>query len=181
MLFFIIMRIGVISDSHDDIINVRQAIKIFNRYDVDYVIHAVNYIFPGIVLEFKNLNKNIKLVGVFGNNDGEKFGLVKSFITIGGNLMGDFGELRIDDEIFGIYHGTNEDIKKTFILANYYDVLICGHTHKKDNRKINRTQILNPGSAHRNLQNDEVNKEASVIIYQTGTKKHEFIELDKPW
>lgn len=111
------MRIGVISDSHDDIINVRQAIKIFNRYDVDYVIHAGDYIFPGIVLEFKNLNKNIKLVGVFGNNDGEKFGLVKSFITIGGNLMGDFGELRIDDEIFRIYHGTNEDIKKhSFLL-----------------------------------------------------------------
>jgi predicted phosphodiesterase len=93
--------------------------------------------------------------------------------------MGDFGELRIEDEIFGIYHGTNEDIKKTCLLANYYDVLICGHTHKKDNRKINRTQILNPGSAHRSLQNDELNKKASVIIYHTGIKKYEFIELDQ--
>jgi uncharacterized protein len=173
------MKIGVISDSHDDIINVKQAIEIFNKYGVDYVIHAGDYIYPGIVLEFKNLNNNIKFMGVFGNNDGEKFGLVKSFITIGGKLMGDFGELRIEDEIFGIYHGTNEDIKKTFILANYYDVLICGHTHKKDSRKINRTQILNPGSAHRNLQNDELNKKASVIIYYTGKKKYDFIELDK--
>ena len=43
-------------------------------------------------------------------------------------------------------------------------------THKKDYKKINRTQILNPGSAHRNLQNDDVNKRASVIIYYTGVQ-----------
>ena len=60
------MRIGVISDSHDDIMNVKEAIKIFNEYEVDYVIHAGDYIFPGIVLEFQNLHKNIKFVGVFG-------------------------------------------------------------------------------------------------------------------
>ncbi len=174
------MRIGIISDTHDDIMNVKQAIKIFNQYSVEYVIHAGDYVFPGIVLEFKNLNKNINFIGIFGNNDGEKFGLVKSFISIGGNLMGDFGELRIEDEIFGIYHGTNEDIKKICLLSNYYDVLICGHTHIKDNRKINKTQILNPGSAHRNLQKDELNKKASIIIYNTEIKKYEFIELDKP-
>jgi predicted phosphodiesterase len=51
------MIIGVISDSHDDIINVKQAIKIFNEYKVDYVIHAGDYIYPGIVLEFKILIK----------------------------------------------------------------------------------------------------------------------------
>ena len=167
---FIIMRIGIISDSHDDIINVKHAIKIFNEYGVNYVIHAGDYIYPGIVLEFKNLKKNIKFVGVLGNNDGEKIGLVKSFTTIAGELKGDFGELKLDDEIFGIYHGTNEEIKKSLILANCYDILICGHTHKKDNNKINRTQILNPGSSHRNLQNDDVNKIASVIIYYTGYK-----------
>lgn len=177
---FIIMRIGIISDSHDDIINVKHAIKIFNEYEVNYVIHAGDYIYPGIVLEFKNLKKNIKFVGVLGNNDGEKIGLVKSFTTIAGELKGDFGELKLDDEIFGIYHGTNEEIKKSLILANCYDILICGHTHKKDNKKINRTQILNPGSAHRNLQNEDVNKKASVIIYYTGVQKYEFIELDKP-
>jgi putative phosphoesterase len=173
------MIIGIISDSHDDIINVKQAIKIFNEYNVDYVIHAGDYIYPGIVLEFKNLNKNIKFVGVLGNNDGEKIGLVKSFISIGGDFKGDFGELNLDNEVFGIYHGTNGDLTKALILANYYDILIFGHTHKKDNRTINKTQILNPGSAHRNLQNDELNKMASVIIYHTGLKKYEYIELNK--
>ena len=173
------MIIGIISDSHDDIINVKEAIKIFNQYKVDYVIHAGDYIYPGIVLEFKNLNRNIKFVGVLGNNDGEKIGLVKSFISVSGDFKGEFGELTIDNEIFGIYHGTNEDLTRSLILSNYYDIFICGHTHKKDDRKINKTQILNPGSAHRNLQNDALNKIASVIIYYTGLKKYEYIELNK--
>ena len=124
------MIIGVISDSHDDIINVKQAIKIFNEYKVDYVIHAGDYIYPGIVLEFKNLNKNVKFVGVLGNNDGEKIGLVKSFISIGGDFKGDFGELNLDNEIFGIYHGTNEDLTRRLILANYYDILILNSRNK---------------------------------------------------
>jgi uncharacterized protein len=173
------MIIGVISDTHDDIMNVKQAIKIFNEYKVNYVIHAGDYIYPGVVLEFKNLNKNVKFVGVLGNNDGERIGLVTSFNSIAGDLMGDFGELNLDNELFGIYHGTNELLKKSLISANYYDVLILGHTHKKDDRKINKTQILNPGSAHRYLQNDETNKTASIIIYYSGLKKYKYIELDK--
>ena len=64
------MKIGIISDTHDDIENVQKAIEIFNAEKVDYVIHAGDYIFPGIVMEFKELNA--KLFGVLGNNDGER-------------------------------------------------------------------------------------------------------------
>ncbi|MGB8087587.1 MAG: YfcE family phosphodiesterase, partial [Nitrososphaeraceae archaeon] len=72
------MKIGIISDTHDDIENVRKAIEIFNKKDVQYVIHAGDYVFPGIVLEFKRLNA--KLIGVLGNNDGEKGLLLKAFL-----------------------------------------------------------------------------------------------------
>ncbi len=46
------MKIGIISDTHDDIENVQEAIQIFNKNKVDYVIHAGDYVFPGIL---KNL------------------------------------------------------------------------------------------------------------------------------
>ena len=78
------MKIGIISDTHDDINNVRRAIKIFNNNELNYVIHAGDYIFPGIIQEFGELNRSIKFVGVLGNNDGEKIGIINSFKTIGG-------------------------------------------------------------------------------------------------
>lgn len=173
-----IMNIGVISDTHDDINNVKKAIKIFNEYNVDYVIHAGDYVFPGIVLEFGNLNKNIKFLGVLGNNDGEKIGLANNFQRIGGNIKWDFGEITLDDLSMGIYHGTNTELTNSLILGNRFDVFIYGHTHKKDNRVIGKTQLLNPGSAHQDLQKDEPNKGPSVLIYDTIFKKCEFILLN---
>jgi len=59
------MKIGIISDTHDDIENVQSAIDIFNTERVDYVFHAGDYVFPGIIQEFSKLNG--RLVGVLGN------------------------------------------------------------------------------------------------------------------
>ena len=64
------MKIGIISDTNDDIENVRKAIAIFNDEHVQYVIHAGDYVYPGIVFEFKKMNA--KLVGVLGNKDVDK-------------------------------------------------------------------------------------------------------------
>lgn len=81
------MKVGIISDTHDDIENVQEAIQIFNKNKVDCVIHAGDYVFPGIVKEFKNLNT--KFIGILGNNDGEKDGISKTFMEINGELKGD--------------------------------------------------------------------------------------------
>ena len=173
------MKIGIISDSHDDIDNVKNAIKIFNSNNVDYVFHAGDYVSPGIVLEFGNLNNDIKLVGVLGNNDGERVGIANSFNSISGDLKWDFGEYEIEDLLIGIYHGTNSILTNSLMLGNRYDILIYGHTHKKDTRKIQNTQIFNPGSAHKKLQKDNSKYGASVIIYDIRQKKWEFFGLNK--
>ena len=49
------MNIGIISDTHDDVSNLKIAVSVFNERKVRYVIHAGDYIFPGMVKEFRNL------------------------------------------------------------------------------------------------------------------------------
>ena len=79
------MKIGIISDTYDDVENAyKKTIEMFNVERVQYVIHAGDYIFPGIVKEFEKLNS--KLIGVLGNNDGEKVHLLKNFLDIGGGF-----------------------------------------------------------------------------------------------
>src|SRR6185437_8893074 len=107
------MKIGIISDSHDDMENVQESISIFNRNEVEYVIHAGDYIFPGIIKEFEK--SKAKLIGVLGNNDGEINGIFKSFKEINGELKGEIGEIEIDKIKFGIYHGTKMGIKENMI------------------------------------------------------------------
>ncbi len=179
------MKVGIISDTHDDIENVQEAIQIFNENKVDYVIHAGDYVFPGIVKEFKNLNT--KLIGIWGNNDGEKDGISKAFMEINGELKGDLGEIEIDGIRFGIYHGTNSRIKQIIHHSQIYDILICGHTHKKEPKESgaiisNReTFILNPGSAHRKSASisGSFEERGQIMLFNTENKAYDSIYLSK--
>jgi uncharacterized protein len=178
------MKIGIISDTHDDIENVQEAIQIFNKNNVEYVIHAGDYIFPGIIKEFTKLDA--KLIGVLGNNDGERNGILKSFIDIKGELKGEIGEIEIERIRFGIYHGTDREIKESITRSRKYDILICGHTHKREPQNsgtiVNKdTFILNPGSAHRKSISisGSFTDIGRIILFDTQSKIYEFIDLSK--
>jgi uncharacterized protein len=68
------VKIGILSGTHDDDIdNVREAIRRFKE-NVELIIHAGDFIFPGIIDEFgisQNQYWHPKLMVVLGNNDGE--------------------------------------------------------------------------------------------------------------
>jgi uncharacterized protein len=194
------LKIGIISDTHDDVENVQSAIEIFNTEKVTHVIHAGDYIFPGIVLEFKK--SDAKLIGVLGNNDGERVHLLKNFLSIGAELKGELGEVELGGVLFGIYHGTDEQLKRKLVDSGKYDVIITGHTHriempsvhnntinlndekKQDGNKIHKnrgpTLVLNPGTAHRKV--DTISgafKEGGLIIFNTETMDYKFVNLPR--
>jgi uncharacterized protein len=179
------MKIGIMSDTHDDIENVQEAIEIFNKEKVEYVIHAGDYIFSGVTKEFKKLNS--KLIGVLGNNDIERVEILQDFLDINGELKGEMGEITLDGLKFGIYHGTSNGIKKSLINSKKYNIVVCGHTHMrepessgviKDNKE---TFVLNPGPAHRKNTSisglfDQIGR---IIIFDTHSKEYEFVDLSK--
>jgi uncharacterized protein len=178
------MKIGIISDTHDDIENVQRAIDIFNKEQTQYVIHAGDYVFPGVVLEFKRLNA--KLIGVLGNNDGEKGQLLKAFLDVDGELKGELGELHINDLKIGIYHGTSAEIKRRLIESGRYNIVVCGHTHRIEPAGASignysddtSTLILNPGTGHKKTESlAGAFVEGGVIILDTQSREHKFIEL----
>jgi len=187
------MKIGIISDTHDDLYSLRLAIRIFKRERITYLIHPGDFVFPGVIDELKDLKDelpNVRIIGVLGNNDGEKLMLFKKFIEIGAELNAEFADIKISSSRFGIYHGTNENLREAAIRSGIYDVFIHGHTHKRRNETIEialkngdtvikRIQVLNPGTAHRNFPNIEtkIEKIPSIIIYNTEDKRYRFVNL----
>jgi len=177
------LLVGIISDTHDDIKNVQRAIEIFNAEGVDSVIHAGDYVFPGVVKEFEKLNA--KLIGVLGNNDGEKIHLLKNFLDINGELKGEVGEIEISGLKFGIYHGTAVEVKKQLINSGKYNILVCGHTHIREPKFSNgkyenngKTLVLNPGTAHKKVTSvSGAFEEGGIIIFDTATKEYKFTDL----
>lgn len=65
------MKIGVVSDTHDQQELILQAVQMLNEANVGLVIHCGDWVSPFILHSFKGLRMPMK--GVFGNNDGDKF------------------------------------------------------------------------------------------------------------
>ncbi|HEC91392.1 MAG TPA: metallophosphoesterase [Candidatus Atribacteria bacterium] len=134
------MKIGIISDTHDNLPQIKKAVKTFNREKVELVLHAGDFVSPFTFLEFKNLNCPLK--GVFGNNDGDKLYLQEKFKGIGEIYPAPY-ETNIDHKNIVMLH--KERLIDTLAESQKYDVVIYGHTHRTDLRKIGKTIIINPG------------------------------------
>jgi uncharacterized protein len=163
------MKIGLISDTHDNIQNIQNAISLFNDKHVSFVIHAGDIVSPEAVEAFTG----VKLIAVLGNNDLEIDGLTNAFDRIGGQLKGEFYELVQDDLIFAIYHGTNSRRKESLIQSGKYDIVVCGHTHRVQNKKVGKTIVVNPGTANGWF----FGYSATAVVFDTKTRDSEFINL----
>ena len=67
------MILGVVSDTHNNVANVENIIKIFNKEAVDIVIHTGDISNASTLKMFSKLN--CPLLGVYGNNDRMEVGL----------------------------------------------------------------------------------------------------------
>ena len=163
------MKIGLISDTHDNIQNIQSATSIFNYKNVGLVIHAGDIVSPEAVEAFNGF----KLIGVLGNNDLEIDRLTNAFNKIGGQLRGEICEMEQDGLMLAIYHGTNASRKELLIQSRKYDVVICGHTHKTQNKKVGNTLIINPGTANGWF----FGYKATAAVFDTKTRELEFLNL----
>lgn len=164
------MKIGIISDTHDDVSCTKNAIEIFKRQKVDFVIHLGDYTSPPIVRLFKGM----KLIGVFGNNDGYKFILAKTFDEIGGEIKGDFGVVEVDGLKIALYHGEFKEISESLAKNGDYDAVFSGHWHKSSIKKVGRTLWVNMGSAKREFAE---NNNPVVGIFDTIDKNVNIMEI----
>ncbi len=117
--------IGIISDTHDRLEAIDEAVRIFNSRGVSAVIHAGDFVAPFTAQRFKALRA--PMWGVFGNNDGERAGLSKKFAEIGVELR-DFLELERDGVRICAYHGTIDGIVDALARSEKYDPVVTGHS-----------------------------------------------------
>jgi len=76
-----------------------------------------------------------------------KLVLCPEYCDIGGQIKGDLYEFEVDDLIFAVYQGTQQERRNLLIRSGKYDVVVYGHTHRTLNSKVGRTSVLNPGAA----------------------------------
>ncbi|RLI42552.1 metallophosphoesterase [Candidatus Bathyarchaeota archaeon] len=138
------MMIGLIGDTHDNLPLIDKAVMRLNEEKVEIVLHAGDYVAPFVVPRFKNLKA--RLIGVFGNNDGDREMLKKRFSEYEGlELHGNFAAITVESLRIALLHGHEEELLKALISSQGFDVIVHGHTHKAEIRKEGKTLIVNPG------------------------------------
>ncbi len=133
------MKLGVMSDSHDNIPNVKRAVELFNKLGVDLVVHAGDFISPFAIDPLADLD--CRVVGVFGNNDGERVVLAKKFEAIG-EVHPNLASVTLSDKRIAVMH--YPELAIPISKSGDYDIVVYGHTHKIDINTDN-SLLLNPG------------------------------------
>ncbi|MGQ9531004.1 MAG: metallophosphoesterase [Candidatus Bathycorpusculaceae bacterium] len=165
------MLIGLMADTHDNLPMVDKAIKKLNGEKVELVLHAGDYVAPFVIPKFKELK--VKLIGVFGNNDGDRELLRKRFSEHEGlEICGNFTEMKVDGLRIALLHGTEEQLLKTLIESETFDVLVHGHTHKAEIYRKGKTLVVNPGEVC-----GYITGKSTIAFFDTITRQAKIIEL----
>ncbi len=135
------MRLGLLSDSHDHRLRIRDAVAILNRAGVDAVFHAGDYCSPFAVRDLGALDA--PLHGITGNNDGDVREIGRAFAEIGARLESQWWETGFDGKRVLVMHEPRgvADVA----AGGSYDLIVFGHTHERDERRIGNTLVVNPG------------------------------------
>lgn len=130
--------IGIISDTHDRLDKVRQALALFKERGVNLVIHCGDYVAPFTLREFSSLTT--PFFGVFGNCDGEVDGLEKIAQENKFHITKPPLSRNLEGKEILVYHQLPKELEAKA------DYIIYGHTHKVAVEK-GRPFLINPGEA----------------------------------
>lgn len=138
------MLIGIISDTHDNLPLVEKAIQRLNQEKVELVLHAGDHTSPFVIPKFKDLK--CKLIGVFGNNDGDHEFLKKRFgETHNCEVRGRFAEIDAQGFKIALLHGDETELLNALLNRECFDALVYGHMHETAHRKHGKMLIISPG------------------------------------
>ncbi|MGA3289192.1 MAG: metallophosphoesterase [Candidatus Bathyarchaeia archaeon] len=165
------MLIGAISDTHDNLPLVEKAVKYLNDQKVGLVLHAGDYVAGFVIPKFKQLN--CKLIGVFGNNDGDHELLKKRFSETDNCTVHDrFAAVEVEGYRIALLHGEETELLNAIIDSGYFNAVIHGHSHNKSIEKKGKTLAVNPGELCGYLTGkstlvllDTVKREAKIIEF----------------
>jgi len=132
------MIIGIIADTHDNMTTLKKAVDYLNVQTVQHVIHAGDFTSPFTSRVLKDLQA--EFTGIFGNNDGDRLLLQKRF---SGRIHNQPCLLEIASRKIVVMH--EHHIIDALAESGRYDLVIYGHTHEPEIRKVKNTLIINPG------------------------------------
>ena len=138
------MKIGVVSDTHNNLKNIEIIINLFNDEKVPVVIHTGDISNANTLEQFSKLDS--KLIGVYGNNDRNESGLKEVAKKNKFQFQEPPRRLCLLDREIVIFHEP-DDIDQYLSENKLINVVLYGHTHRYENNTKNGVLYFNPGES----------------------------------
>ena len=138
------MKIGVVSDTHNNLKNIEIIINLFNDIKVPIVIHTGDISNANTLEKFSKLNS--ELIGVYGNNDRNESGLEEVAQKNNFQFQEPPRRLSLLDREIVIFHEP-DNIDKFLSENLLINVVLYGHTHRYENITKNGVLYFNPGES----------------------------------
>jgi putative phosphoesterase len=155
------MRLGIISDTHDELARTQMAIELLRGEGAEALIHCGDLASPPIVAACAVL----PFWFVFGNHDADSVpALEQAAVESGAVCLGWSGLVELDGRLIAVAHGhMSYDIRRALAFRPHY--LLSGHSHIASDHRDGLVRRVNPGSLHEaekftvallDLQDDDV-------------------------
>jgi hypothetical protein len=158
------MKIAIIADSHDNLVNFEKCLLYCEDEGFDILFHCGDWCAPSTMKFCRELFSE-KIYGVFGNVHGEPdemFDFAKKFDV---NLKEKTNEITVDKIKMAIVHYPQE--ARELAKTKKFDLIFYGHTHEPWQEKIGETFLINPGTLAGMFMRP------TFATYDTKTKKLE--------
>lgn len=165
------MKIGIFSDVHDNLENLKKTLSFFKKNEVSTLIFCGDFCSP-IPARCMGTEFTGDIHCVFGNGDGDRFTIsrfaAKEFTNL--KLHGEHAELDLDGAKIAVTHYPLYG--KALAATGNYEAVFSGHTHEKSEERVNNCLWINPGEvmAWKGVP--------SCVIYDTETKSAKFFDIN---
>jgi putative phosphoesterase len=139
------MRIGVVSDTHDRVETVAEAVRLLTDQRVELILHCGDIETPDTIEAFRGVPTHF----VFGNWDKDRPRLTAAIKSIRGTAHDSFGALELAGKRVAWVHSHERHQLYQLEHCEYFDYVFYGHTHVREQHRTGRTLVANPGALFR--------------------------------
>ncbi len=164
------MKLGVISDTHNQLINLQNVLKVFRQAGVETVLHCGDMTDLNIGLQLVEF----RVICIFGNNDWDAPEIRKNLLYFGEQ---NFADMNFEGEIGGVKiaatHGHNRGTLANMAHSGQFAYVFHGHTHRRRDDRVGITRVINPGALGGTRYESR-----SFVILDLDTDELDFHTLD---
>ena len=163
------MKIGIISDTHDNLHNLETTLDILRAEQVTNLLHCGDLCGLDIVRALADFD-----VWIAQGNMDRHLKLPQATEETRGHIsLAWLQKPTLNGCSLAVIHGDNEEVLGNLITSGQHKYVFHGHTHRRRDQTVGDTRVINPGALGGTRRQSR-----SFCIFDLATGEARFVELE---